>query len=159
MEYPPALLNNPCDESNRLMMDDLSSGKEYLVLHDIPGMFAQEISVNRILFMNLVHIPAGERDIRREKTAEEISLFTLDPAIFSVVIPATVPVDTERSPCRGIRMCPDPRPHQCLHRLLVLVSVGFSPPGSSASSAFECGQDDPARWQTGPGQPLIIFRN
>ncbi len=91
MEYPSTLLNNPYDESNRLMLYDLSSGKEYEILHDIPDMFAQEISGNRIVFMDLAHIPAGERETLHENTLQEISIFSLDPAIFPGPAPVTTP--------------------------------------------------------------------
>ena len=89
-ELPSMLFYNPYDESNRLMVHDLSTGKEYQVLKDVPGMFAPAISGNRIIFMDLAHIPADQRDNPRENTVQEISLFTLDPVNFPLPVPTTV---------------------------------------------------------------------
>ncbi|MFA4823603.1 MAG: hypothetical protein WC593_00445 [Methanoregula sp.] len=90
MEWPSMLLYNPYNESNRLMMFDLSSGKEYQVLKDIPNMFAPAISGNRIIFMDLAHIPADKRDNPVENPVQEISLFTLDPSSFPLSKPTLV---------------------------------------------------------------------
>lgn len=90
MEWPSMLLYNPYNESNRLMMFDLSSGKEYQVLKDVPGIFAPAISGNRIIFMDLAHIPADQRDNPRQDPVPEISLFTLDPGRFPLSKPTLV---------------------------------------------------------------------
>jgi beta propeller repeat protein len=87
IELPSMLFYNPNDESNRLMMYDLSTGDEYQVLENIPNMFAPVISENRIIYLDLAQIPAGQRDIQREDPAQEISLFTLDPVAFPPAIP------------------------------------------------------------------------
>ena len=94
MEYPPVLSNNSGDESNRLMLYDLSKGKEYQVQKNIPGMFAPAIAGNRIIYLDLAHIAPGERYIQRQDPVQEISLFTLDPVTFPVSKPdAMIPPD------------------------------------------------------------------
>jgi len=88
-ELPSMLFYNPYDESNRLMLFDLSAGKEYQIQKDVPVMLGPAISGNRIIYMDIAHIPADQRDIRRENPVHEISLFTLDPGSFPVPTPAT----------------------------------------------------------------------
>ncbi|MEI7857645.1 MAG: hypothetical protein WCH85_09100 [Methanomicrobiales archaeon] len=90
MEWPSMLLYNPYNESNRLMMYDISAGKEYPVLKDVPGIFAPAISGNRIIFVDLAHIPADQRDNPRQDPVPEISLFTLDPSSFPLSKPTLV---------------------------------------------------------------------
>jgi beta propeller repeat protein len=82
MEWPAAESGDSSGESSRLMLHDLSTDRTYEVLSDIPGMFGPAISGNRIIFMDLAHIPASERYVPRDVTVQEISLFTLDPAAF-----------------------------------------------------------------------------
>jgi beta propeller repeat protein len=99
MEWPSQLLyrSNTDDETSRLMMYDLSTGKEYRVLENIPGMFGPAISGIRIIWMDLAHIGPENRYIRRENTVQEISMFTLDPKVFpSTQLLTVVPAITNQ---------------------------------------------------------------
>ncbi len=104
-ELPSMFLYNPYDESNRLMLYDISSGKEYLVGKDIPVVLGPAISGNRIIYMDLANIPADQREIQRETPVHEISLFTLDPARFpATTSPSAMQLNTTGLPVRS----PDP---------------------------------------------------
>ncbi|MEN6395917.1 MAG: hypothetical protein ABFC78_05475 [Methanoregula sp.] len=90
MELPSMQSTDPNDESDRLMMYDLSTREEYQILENIPGMFAPAIAGNRIIYLDLEHIAPGEQYIQRQDPVHEISLFMLDPVTFPVSTPDTI---------------------------------------------------------------------
>jgi hypothetical protein len=91
-------------------MYDISAGKEYQVLKDVPGIFAPAISGNRIIFMDLAHIPADQRDNPRQDPVPEISLFTLDPGSFPLPELTSAPQgNTTSSPVQSPGTSPVPK--------------------------------------------------
>ncbi len=84
---------DPNNESSRLVMYDLSTGRRYQVLKDVFGMFGPAVSGNRIIYMDLAHIAPDKRDIQYDNPVQEISVFTLDPVVFALPspVPAAMP--------------------------------------------------------------------